>query len=131
MTVDLTKIYNLPLYDLGSRFDAQFSGIFSPIYKEEDIRKYLTHQFIEDAEIYSKKYTSHDYWYSKISKEISKLNLSDIKDSNMMILDIGSGSGNTIFPLIKLFPKAEIIASDLSIELLALLRKVLVLRILI
>jgi SAM-dependent methyltransferase len=121
--MNLSEIYNRRLVDLGYVLDNRFSGISSPIYKEEIIRNYLTNQFIENAEIYFKKYSHNDYWNSLISNAVLKLNLDKKKYSNLMILDIGSGAGNTILPLIKLFPHSNIIASDLSIELLALLKQ--------
>ena len=39
-------------------------------------------------------------------------------DAPFRILDIGSGGGTTVFPLLELYPSAEIIASDLSLNLL-------------
>lgn len=41
---------------------------------------------------------------------------------SLRILDIGSGGGNTIFPLLDLFPNSRVIASDLSLPLLKHLR---------
>src|SRR5439155_21417989 len=38
------------------------------------------------------------------------------------VLDIGSGAGNSVLPILELCPHAFVVASDLSIELLALLK---------
>ncbi|TMH04634.1 MAG: class I SAM-dependent methyltransferase, partial [Betaproteobacteria bacterium] len=39
-----------------------------------------------------------------------------------LIIDIGSGSGNSVIPLADLFPDANIVATDISPQLLAILR---------
>jgi len=41
------------------------------------------------------------------------------------ILDIGSGAGNSVIPLLELCPNSFVIAADLSVELLVLLREAL------
>ena len=46
-------------------------------------------------------------------------------DEPLRILDICSGAGNSVIPLLSIFPKAEVIASDLSVELLAMLKQLL------
>ena len=46
-----------------------------------------------------------------------------IKTSPLRILDLGAGTGNALSPLKKLFPKADIIAFDLSSEMLKLTQK--------
>jgi ubiquinone/menaquinone biosynthesis C-methylase UbiE len=46
-------------------------------------------------------------------------------DEPLRILDVCSGAGNSVIPLLSIFPKAEVIASDLSVELLAMLKQLL------
>ncbi|MBL4762539.1 MAG: malonyl-ACP O-methyltransferase BioC [Gammaproteobacteria bacterium] len=46
-----------------------------------------------------------------------------IKTSPLRILDLGAGTGNALSPLKKLFPKAEIIAFDLSTAMLEVSQK--------
>src|SRR5271157_5354433 len=41
---------------------------------------------------------------------------------SLRILDLGSGGGNTVFALLELYPKARMIASDLSVPLLRILK---------
>jgi len=117
------KIYNRHTVDLGSVLGSRFTGILSPVYDDKTIRNYITSQFREHAESYAKAYTNIDYWNSLITIAISCSGLNEKRDDNLMILDIGSGAGNTILPLITLFPNSDIIASDLSVDLLALLKE--------
>src|SRR5207248_9280280 len=39
-----------------------------------------------------------------------------------IVIDIGSGSGNSVIPLADRFPDADIVATDISPQLLAILR---------
>jgi ubiquinone/menaquinone biosynthesis C-methylase UbiE len=58
-----------------------------------------------------------------ISYALQRLNLATTE--GLTLLDIGSGSGNSIIPLLNLCPDSLVIASDLSVELLMLLKEVL------
>lgn len=80
---------------------------------------FVTDQFIENADIY------HDRYFNRLDF----LNLADQYftaakiDRNLpsLCLDIGSGSGSSVFASAKLLPNASIIASDISFQLLELL----------
>ena len=103
------------VFDLGI-INNKLLNIYSPIYEEDEVNEHIHQQFREGAGHYISKYTSPQYWKSLLSKAINNIRVDNQQD--LCILDIGSGAGNTIFPLIELFPNATIIATDLSLPLL-------------
>jgi ubiquinone/menaquinone biosynthesis C-methylase UbiE len=72
---------------------------------------------------YVKKYQNISYFHTLISEALEHVELS--RGRQMRILDLGSGAGNSILPLLELFPGALIIATDLSVELLSILKQTL------
>lgn len=107
------------LFDLGQYRD-EWSGILSPLYDEEFVNKYIHAQFLEDAKTYIERYSDTDYW--KYLLKMAQSHFSLPKSGRIKILDIGSGSGNTVFPLMELYPDSKMVASDLSIPLLKSLK---------
>jgi ubiquinone/menaquinone biosynthesis C-methylase UbiE len=61
-----------------------------------------------------------DHWKNLIQDALPEGHAND--QAQLTVLDVGSGDGLSVFPLIELFPNAEIVASDLSIHLLRDLR---------
>ncbi len=116
----VSEIYELPLFDLGSKGDHRLSGILSPIYDDTVVKKYVPSQFFESAHVYIERYQDIEIFRSLISKAFQRISFTP--QSEQIILDIGSGAGNTVFPLLSLCPEAHIIASDLSVEMLAYLK---------
>ena len=82
----------------------------------------LTEQFTEQAGDYAAKYASTAYFRSLIVRGLA---LSGARLGRApRILDIGTGAGdNSVFPCLDLFENAEIVATDLSPDLLVLLRR--------
>jgi ubiquinone/menaquinone biosynthesis C-methylase UbiE len=109
----------VPLHDLGE-FNPNWQGIYSPLYDETFIRKYIHDQFLENSTTYVERYQNFSRWanYLKLAQRFFSFNSED----DLRILDIGSGSGNTVFPLMDCYPNAQIVASDLSIPLLKALK---------
>jgi len=107
------------LTDLGEK-DPRYAGIWSPDYHDSLVRSFLQDQFLDDADTYVSKYTSYDGWRPTLATAQKFLNLPTAEPLN--ILDLGSGAGNSVFPLLDLFPKATLVASDLSIPLLRVLQ---------
>lgn len=108
------------LHNLGE-FDPRWEGIFSPIYEDDFVQKFIHRQFIEDASVYIQKYQNLEYWQYLLQSAQQFFTFKS--DDRLRILDLGSGSGNTVFPLMELYPNAHIIASDLSIPLLKSLKE--------
>jgi SAM-dependent methyltransferase len=76
----------------------------------------VTDQFIEHADVYHQRYFHNEHWTGLVKRAMVSLDQDPTR-----ILDIGSGSGNTVFPLTRRFPSAEICASDISFPLLRIL----------
>ncbi len=79
----------------------------------------VTDQFLDNADTYHGRYFNNDYWSYLIERGLKLGNVD--KENTGFVLDIGSGSGNTVFPLLSMLPKASVIASDISPQLLNIL----------
>ena len=115
-----SALFQRPLVDLGASGTSVLNGILSPLYDQTTVQQYIQSQFCEFAETYALKYQDTAYFSNLLSDVFRKIAINT--ESQLCILDVGSGSGNTIFPLLKLCPSAQIIASDLSIEMLLCLK---------
>jgi len=113
-------IYERPLFDLGSKGDSRLSGILSPIYDDSLVKKYVQSQFFESAHVYIGKYQDTEIFRSLILTAFQRIDFNP--EGERIILDIGSGAGNTVFPLLTLCPDSHVIASDLSVDMLAFLK---------
>ena len=118
------SLYRHPLFDLGDTNPA-LRGIFSPLYDQETVERYVHTLFQENAQDYAERYTDTAYFLRLLSDAFTRIELRRGNGVLLQILDIGSGAGNSIFPLLTLCPDALIIASDLSLDLLVLLKKAL------
>src|SRR5947207_2653553 len=79
----------------------------------------VTQQFIGDAATYHQRYFDRLDFVELIDR---CLKLAGVECSReMRVLDIGSGSGSSVFAACRLLPRAEIFASDISPKLLAML----------
>jgi ubiquinone/menaquinone biosynthesis C-methylase UbiE len=76
-------------------------------------------QFLRDAAIYDARYLDIDGSARKIEHALEHAGAAGLKPK--MILDVGSGSGNSVFALAHLFPNTHIVASDLSPDMVAIM----------
>jgi len=109
-----------PVYNLGD-LDKKLEGCFSTLNDQSEVNKFIHEQFTKNSDFYVKMYTNYDFFEGLIKNSLTKIKIN--KESPINILDLGSGSGNTIIPLLKLFPNSPIIASDLSLDLLYKLKQ--------
>ena len=116
--MDLTSVFAEPLVELGRETPA-FAGIYTPRSFHGATKVGVTSQFLENAEQYHKSYFDTGYWSFLLG---NALDAAGNPDAPKRIIDIGSGSGNSVIPLADRFPQAEILATDISPQLLAILR---------
>ena len=84
--------------------------------------KGVTSQFLENADTYHARYFDNAYWQYLISRALTALKIDC--SQKLRILDIGSGSGNTVFALADALPNSIIFATDISPQLLKLLASI-------
>jgi SAM-dependent methyltransferase len=111
-------VFAEPLVDLGDD-DARFRGILTPASAVGAAKVGVTAQFLDNAEHYHQAYLNVEYWRWLIDNALAAAH--DLGEPRT-IIDIGSGSGNSVLPLADRFPAATIVATDISPQLLAILR---------
>jgi len=79
----------------------------------------VTEQFLSNAGTYHARYYKNDYWKYLVGRSLDLANVD--RGSAARILDIGSGSGNTVFATAELMPNSSIFANDISPQLLQIL----------
>jgi ubiquinone/menaquinone biosynthesis C-methylase UbiE len=96
-------------------------GVFTPGFADSEVGKFIHDIFNTQsgAEDYAKRFSQHQYFKFHISRALREVSAPVVEDA--VILDVGSGSGNTVFPCLDLFSKARIVATDLSIPLLEIM----------
>jgi ubiquinone/menaquinone biosynthesis C-methylase UbiE len=111
--------FSVDLVDLGESNPA-YRGIYVPKPEVGRQRVGITAQFLENAEDYHKAYANYGHFSELFRRAFAALGLHEAH----RILDIGTGSGvNTIGPLLAQMPGCAIVATDLSPDLLRMLRK--------
>jgi SAM-dependent methyltransferase len=117
-------LFKFPLVDLGDVEAEEFRGVVSPAPEVGTVREGIDAQFLGDAEAYYAKYQGFDYWRGLIREMTNRIGLEDPSE----IVEFGCGFGNSTLPLLDLFPKAKVVATDLSPNLLAILNRLLAAR---
>lgn len=113
--------FTQPLYDLGRCEAATFSGVLSPAGEIGAVRLGVNSVFLENAEDYYKKYQGFDYWRKMLSAALEQ---SNVRKAGL-IVEYGCGFGNATLPMLDLLPTSQIIATDISPNLLSILRRLL------
>lgn len=117
-------IFAEALVDLGAD-DARFRGILTPASAVGAAKVGVTAQFLDNAEDYHRAYLDVAYWRYLLDNALAAAHG---LGEPATIIDIGSGSGNSVLPLADRFPDATIVATDISPQLLAILRDFIVKR---
>lgn len=79
----------------------------------------VTDQFLANADVYHERYSNDAHWSYLVDRALGAID----RSASLNILDIGSGSGNTTFPLAEFLPNSKITASDISPQLLTILMR--------
>lgn len=93
-------------------------GILAPLATSGTPRG-VTAQFLENAADYHARYANVGHFRVLLDDALATL---DPPLTPRTILDIGSGAGNSVLPLLDRYPDAFIVATDVSAPLLAILR---------
>ncbi len=112
--------FGVDLVDLGDIINPDMRGILAPKDDTNSKKVGVTDQFLKNANIYHEKYFDTGYFKYCVSNALSKISFSK---TDPYILDIGSGSGNTVIPALELFKNSRVIATDISENLLYILKK--------
>jgi ubiquinone/menaquinone biosynthesis C-methylase UbiE len=117
---DPRSYFNAPLFDLGEQSPA-FANILAPEPERGAEKIGISDQFLENAETYHSRYLNTDHYQRAFAMGLAAAGI--VPKPGMKILDIGTGSGaNSVVPCARLFDSPRIIATDLSPQLLAILR---------
>ncbi len=112
-----------PLVDLAIERQ-EFAGVLTPADEVGAARLGVDHVFLDNAEAYYQKYQSFEYWRSLIQQATQRAGIADAD----AIVEFGCGFGNSTLPLLDLFPRAHVVATDISPNLLAILNRLLAAR---
>ena len=120
----LQDISKVPLCDLGLKLGRpEAKGIHVPAdFQQADIDKYIHKAFQNNAAEYVKSHQNLPYHEQIVTYILKKSHFKYNSQDRFLCLDLCSGAGNSVIPLLNLYPKSEVIASDLSIELLCILK---------
>jgi SAM-dependent methyltransferase len=119
--MDVSDLFDVPLVDLGT-VDASYRGILTPAPEVDRDKEGVTDQFLADARTYHERYSNAAHFLSLFSQVFAATGKPDAEAP--LILDIGTGSGiNTVVPCMELFPGCRLVATDISPQLLVILRE--------
>jgi SAM-dependent methyltransferase len=113
----LQECFAEPLHDLGDD-DARLRGIVTPESERGAAKSGVSAQFLENAGDYHERYNNVEWFRTLIARYLGGPSAA----GERCILDIGSGSGNSVIPLLDLYPAAFVVATDISPQLLVILR---------
>jgi 2-polyprenyl-3-methyl-5-hydroxy-6-metoxy-1,4-benzoquinol methylase len=118
------SFFKTPLKELSGS-DARLQGIYMPKPEIGKEKVGLSEQFLSNAAEYVSRYADSHNATNNLRKALAEAKWQ--AKAGMEILDIGTGSGaNSVVPCLQLFENCRIVATDLSPDLLAILRGYLV-----
>jgi SAM-dependent methyltransferase len=81
----------------------------------------ITRQFLEDARVYHERYFKPTHFSALLQRAFEQAAFPIDGQPGLAVLDLGSGSGNTVIPLLSRNRSLKLVATDLSIDLLQIL----------
>jgi ubiquinone/menaquinone biosynthesis C-methylase UbiE len=79
----------------------------------------VTETYLSGAEEYFRNYQNFNYLSQLISQTFTRLNI----EPRGIVIDLGSGFGNTVIPLLERYADINVIATDISPQLLGILMR--------
>lgn len=118
----LAKTFRRPLTDLASMGDARFSGIVSPVYDAEEVKRYMSDYYgsLDGAESQDSKFNLNDYYRGLLAEAFERSGGVDAA-SVRGVLEVGCGFGSATLPLLEMLPNANVVASEFSVSMLYVL----------
>jgi SAM-dependent methyltransferase len=114
--------YGGRLEDLGRIVGEEYRGILRDPENFDTSMPGVTAGFTEHAMEYSERFDNTDYYRWLLRNTFRFLEWSDFS-SPRRILDLGVGSGSSTQVLLEMFPNAEVVACDISAQMLQLVRQ--------
>jgi SAM-dependent methyltransferase len=115
MTQSPQAFFDVPLAELP----APYQGIYAPEGWQSMVKQGVTAQFLDQAETYHQRYANLPHFRAVLERAFKA---AGPIPADAKVLDIGSGGGNSIFPCLEQLPQSQVIATDISDPLLAILR---------
>ena len=81
----------------------------------------ITRQFLSDARVYHERYFKPSHFGTLLDRAFECAGFQMDSARDLSVLDLGSGSGNTVIPLVSRNRSLKLVATDLSIDLLQIL----------
>ena len=81
----------------------------------------ITRQFLSDAGVYHERYFKPSHFGMLLERAFERADFRIDSYQDLNVLDLGSGSGNTVIPLVSRNRSVKLVATDLSIDLLLIL----------
>lgn len=110
---------NQPVIDLGDQLNERFNGIFSP-------HDHLTASG-NASQVYdfdkARLYHQRHYFPAGIEVLMRRALTHHTLANNALVLDIGSGSGNSVAAMLRISDTAQVVATDVSPDLLAIMKE--------
>lgn len=113
-------LFTVNLFDMRE-ISPVFAGVYCPSPDRDEKPVGITNNFLDGAEQYHVAYSNSPHFKQLLDQALSE---SAVTMKEPTILDVGAGSGlNSVVPLIQTFQDASILSTDLSPNLLAMLRR--------
>jgi SAM-dependent methyltransferase len=115
---NLAAGFSVPLSDLGD-VDPRYAGIFTPVPEIGLERKGITENFLSGADQWFERFEMFDHIFSLLNPIFERYP----EAASGTVVDVGCGFGNTTIPLLAHYPDLSVIATDLSPDLLSILKR--------
>ncbi len=123
--LSVQNIFKHHLLEAKSK-DGTSLGFYSPKYSKREMSKFMTSHYLSMKKVRAQanSFDMTGFYKEQISKALDIAGFSR-REEKLLIFDVGCGFGSTTFPLLELFPKSHVIASDLSLPMLVVLKEML------